>query len=271
MPELPEVETVRAGIEPLLLGRTFVAVTVRNGRLRQPVTAGFTPAVTGQTILAVARRAKYLLIGCRQGTLVVHLGMSGVLRVVPAATPPLRHDHIDLLLDDGQMLRYSDPRRFGLLLWTDSDPLQHPLLAGLGPEPLSTLFDGAVLHAAAHRRRVAIKALLMDQRIVVGVGNIYASEALFLARIAPERPAATLSQAQCRRLAEAVKKTLTAAIVAGGTTLRDFHNAAGEPGYFAIELKVYGRAGEGCPRCRTAIEQRRIGQRSSYFCPHCQH
>lgn len=270
MPELPEVETVRRGILPLVSGKTISAVVVREPRLRVPVPAELSALIRGETILSVERRAKYLLLRGERGTLIVHLGMSGTLQLVPAATPPQKHDHVDLIMDDGNALRFRDPRRFGAIWWTPGDPLRHPLLLDLGPEPLSADFTGGYLHASTAGRRTAIKSLIMNQKIVVGIGNIYASEALFHAGIAPQRPAAGLSFADCGRLVHAARVVLEAAIMAGGTTLRDFQGATGKPGYFSIELDVYGRGGEECRRCHSIIRCERIGQRSTFFCPHCQ-
>lgn len=270
MPELPEVETTRRGIAPHLIGRWVVAVVVREPRLRQPIPTELPRELTGQTVTAVERRAKYLLLRTTGGTLILHLGMSGSLRLVAAESPPGKHDHLDLRLDDGRALRLTDPRRFGLALWTRDDPLAHPLLAGLGPEPLSEAFQGGCLHRAAAGRRAAVKLLAMDNKVVVGVGNIYANESLFLAGIHPARAAGRVSAARYDRLAESIKGVLSAAIKAGGTTLRDFVGGDGKPGYFAQQLRVYGREGEPCLACGTAIRSVRLGQRSTFYCPHCQ-
>ena len=271
MPELPEVETTRRGIAPHLLGHRVQALHVRQPRLRWPVPAELATGLGGQTITSVERRGKYLLLGCARGTAILHLGMSGSLRVLPADEPPGRHDHLDIVLDDGRCLRLRDPRRFGAALWTAEPPETHPLLASLGPEPLAAAFDGEHLHACAAGRRVSVKELVMNAHVVVGVGNIYANEALFAAGIHPRRAAGRISLARYRRLAAAIKQILAAAIEQGGTTLRDFSRADGSPGYFALSLKVYGREGEACQSCGQPIRQRRIGQRSSFFCPHCQH
>jgi len=271
MPELPEVETTRRGIAPLLVGRTVQEVVVRQASLRKPVPANLAALLVGKTFNQVRRRAKYLLLDTPRGSLVIHLGMSGSLRVVPVGTPPMKHDHVDLLLDDGQMLRYRDARRFGLLLWSESDPLRLPLFAHLGPEPLEPDFDGRWLKLQAKQRRVAVKSFLMDQRTVVGVGNIYASEALFMARIHPASVAGTITLKRYALLAEAVKQVLSHAINQGGTTLRDFTGADGQPGYFSQSLQVYGRYGAPCVVCGHDICTQVIGQRSSFFCPHCQH
>lgn len=269
MPELPEVETTRRGIAPHLGGRRITAVVVREPRLRWPVPPDLPQRLAGQRVLAVERRAKYLLLRFPQGTLILHLGMSGSLRVLPAASPPGPHDHLDLVFG-GQCLRLRDPRRFGAVLWTDADPQVHPRLRDLGPEPLSDAFDGAHLWRAARQRRVAVKQLLMDGKVVVGVGNIYANEALFRAGIRPTRPSNRISAARYERLAEAVKAVLAEAIAQGGTTLRDFLREDGSPGYFRIQLQVYDRGGQPCPSCGAALHACRLGQRSTVYCAHCQ-
>jgi len=270
MPELPEVETTRRGIEPLLVGHSVRDVVVRQPQLRLPVPENLHESLCGHAFTHVRRRAKYLLLETVSGTLLMHLGMSGSLRVVPATTPAGKHDHVDLILDDGQLLRFRDARRFGLLQWCEGDPLQNALLAHLGPEPLEDDFDGAWLKRKADRRRVAVKAFLMDQRVVVGVGNIYASEALFMAGIHPSRSACDISLARYRRLADAVRQVLSRAIAEGGTTLRDFTDVDGRPGYFSQSLQVYGRSGQPCTVCSDEIRSVIIGQRSSYYCPRCQ-
>jgi formamidopyrimidine-DNA glycosylase len=270
MPELPEVETTRRGLAPVLEGRTIARVVVRERRLRWRLPAGFEAALEGRRVRRVARRAKYLLIETDGGTLIVHLGMSGSLRVVDPTLPPKAHDHVDLVLDSGRCVRFNDPRRFGSLHVVAGDPLAHPLLRGLGPEPLSDAFNADYLYRRTRRRRVAIKQLLMNASIVVGVGNIYASEALFRAGVRPQRAAGRLSRAEVARIVAAVRRVLGAAIRVGGTTLRDYVNADGQPGYFRQKLYVYERAGEPCRVCRTPIRQRVQGQRSTYWCPTCQ-
>lgn len=270
MPELPEVETTRRGIEPRLRGNTICAVTVRQPSLRWPVPPDLPQILAGQHIIDVKRRAKYLLIECEQGTLIVHLGMSGSLRFVDADTAPEKHDHVDLALGSGDVLRLRDPRRFGAVLWQYGSAHLHPLLHKLGPEPLSDGFDAACLYAATRRRASAIKLVIMDNAIVVGVGNIYANEALFMAGIHPARQAKQLSEAECATLATEIQRVLTRAIAVGGSTLRDFVDAVGKPGYFQQNYFVYGRTGLGCRRCGTPIEQIRQGQRSTFFCPRCQ-
>lgn len=270
MPELPEVETVCRGLAPLLLGRQITGVKLRTPRLRWPIDPDLERLVVGQKIRRLSRRAKYLLCELDSGALLLHLGMSGVLRVVPSSSSPGRHDHVDLLLDDGCCLRLTDPRRFGALLWTDLDPGDHPLMRELGPEPLSDLFSAAYLTAKAAGRRLAVKTLIMDQKVVVGVGNIYASEALYRAGIDPAKAAGALSLDDFKRLVAAIKSILAEAIEQGGTTLRDFSDAHGRPGYFAQQLQVYGRDGHPCSVCGSMIRLRRIGGRSSYDCPSCQ-
>lgn len=268
MPELPEVETTRRGIAPHILGQRVRTVAIRQPRLRWPVPP-LDDLVKGHRVRTVSRRAKYLLLGFEPGTLIIHLGMSGSLRIVPATSPARAHDHVDL--DFGsRLLRLRDPRRFGAMLWTDGDPQGHPRLRDLGPEPLSDGFCGEHLYRAARARRVSIKSLLMDGKVVVGVGNIYATEALFQAGIHPQRACNRISRARIDKLVAACKAVLAAAIERGGTTLRDFVNESGTPGYFTQELMVYGRAGEPCQVCGTRIGTRRIGQRASAFCPRCQ-
>ncbi len=271
MPELPEVETTRRGIAPSLAHAIPQKAAVRQPRLRWPVDKSALQRWCGAPITSIARRSKYLILSNEHGHLLIHLGMSGSLRVLPQGTPAQKHDHIDLQLDNGQLLRYTDPRRFGAwLVHFDTDPLTHPLLAKLGPEPLSEAFNGDTLYAACQKSRRAIKVLIMDSKVVVGVGNIYANEALFLAGIHPASPANTLTPAQTGTLAETIKQVLARAIEQGGTTLQDFTQPDGKPGYFAQQLNVYGRAGEPCLRCGTPIETLTLGQRSSFFCPSCQ-
>ncbi len=269
MPELPEVETTRRGIEPHLRGQRIERVILRRRQLRWPVPDAL-HELRGQAIESVERRAKYLLLHAAPGSAIVHLGMSGSLRLAQIDEAPRSHDHIELQLASGLALRYHDPRRFGCWLWCEEDPLGHPLLAGLGPEPLEGGFDGAHLFRLSRKRKVAVKAFLMSNSVVVGVGNIYASEALFRAGIRPGRAAGRLTRDDCERLAAAVIGVLRAAIDMGGTTLRDFLHSRGEPGYFAQSLDVYGRAGEPCHRCGARIRHKLIGQRASCYCPKCQ-
>ena len=270
MPELPEVETTCRGIAPHVVGQTVTRVVVRERRLRHPIPRHFAARVTGQRITHVGRRGKYLLLECDDGTLIIHLGMSGNLRLVPMAKPAEKHDHVDLCLSNGLALRLRDPRRFGLMVWTVDDPLSHPLLNGLGPEPLTASFNAAYLIERAHGRSVPVKQFVMDAKVVVGVGNIYANEALFMAGVHPRRAAGSVTAGEFASLAKAIKRVLRKAISAGGTTLRDFVNGEGRAGYFSQQLQVYGRAGQPCRRCAHTIEMERQAQRASYFCPHCQ-
>jgi formamidopyrimidine-DNA glycosylase len=269
MPELPEVETTRRGIEPHCCGRIVRRVIVREGRLRWPVPANLDDVLQGVSIEAVERRAKYLMLRTAPGILMIHLGMSGSLRLVDPAAPIATHDHIDLLLEGGLCLRFNDPRRFGSFHWlVPGEPT--PLLDHLGPEPLSSDFDGSHLYQLARGRKAAVKNFIMDGKVVVGVGNIYASEALFLSGIRPERAAGRISLARFERLSENIKQVLTSAIEHGGTTLRDFVGGDGKPGYFAQRLLVYGRRGEPCRHCHTPLREVRLGQRSSVYCVTCQ-
>jgi formamidopyrimidine-DNA glycosylase len=270
VPELPEVETTRRGIRAAIVGRTIREFDLREPRLRWPVAPTIAAEIAGQRVLEVDRRAKYLLIRLERGTLIAHLGMSGSLRVMPAGAARLLHDHYDLVLDSGQCLRFNDPRRFGSLHWCTDDPSEHVLLASLGPEPLDPGFDAEYASARANGRKVAVKLFLMDQRIVVGVGNIYASEALFRAGVRPRRAAGRVKRAEWVRIVAAIREVLADAIVQGGTTLRDYVNADGTPGYFRQKLFVYERHGEPCRRCATPIRHLVQGQRSTYFCPSCQ-
>ena len=270
MPELPEVETTRSGIAPFAVGQVIEQVIVREPRLRWRVPPELAIAARGQRVLSLSRRAKYLLFGLGSGTLILHLGMSGSLRVLSAPTPLLAHDHVDIVLESGVTLRFNDPRRFGSLLWTTEDPLLHPLLRSLAPEPLSDEFDSAYLAKAARKRKVAIKQLVMNSQVVVGVGNIYASEALFRAGIRPRRAAGRLKAVEFDALVKSIKQVLREAIRQGGTTLRDYVNPQGMPGYFRQKLFVYERAGEPCRVCKTPIRQLVQGQRSTYFCQQCQ-
>lgn len=270
MPELPEVETTRRGIEPHVVGRTVARLVVRNPALRWRVTPKLVREFSGQTIRSVTRRGKYLLLATPAGTAILHLGMSGSLRVVPCAQPAKTHDHVDIVLDNGECLRLHDPRRFGALLWTRDDPQKHKLLRELGPEPLSPDFSGDYLFEKSRGRKRAIRDFLLDSRVLAGIGNIYANEALFSASLRPMRAAGRISRAQYAQLAETIRATLNRALKAGGTTLRDFRNGRGEPGYFQLSLNVYGREGEPCRVCGTTIKAKRLGQRSAFFCPKCQ-
>lgn len=268
MPELPEVETSRRGISPWLVGHTIAYAEVRNARLRWPVSPEIL-SLSDTPVLSVQRRAKYLLIELPAGWIIVHLGMSGSLRVLPEYSEPGKHDHVDLVMDSGKVLRYTDPRRFGAWLWC-TDLATSPHLSHLGPEPLDEVFSAAYLFAQSRGRKTAIKQWIMDNKTVVGVGNIYASESLFSAGILPGRPAGSLSEAEAGQLVRAIKQVLQRSIEQGGTTLRDFLQSDGKPGYFAQALQVYGRSGEPCHHCGTAIDSIKQGQRSTFFCKRCQ-
>lgn len=270
MPELPEVETTLRGIAPYLDGQRVKDVVIRHPQLRWPIPANLPTLLHGHPILSLARRAKYLLIHFKHGTLILHLGMSGSLRILPAGTPPQPHDHFDLVLSNGMLMRLRDPRRFGAVLWHEGDPTHHPLLAALGPEPLAPEFNDAYLYQTTRQRSAAIKQVIMDNHVVVGVGNIYANEALFRAGIRPQLAAGKLSRARCAALVKEIRATLREAIRLGGSSLRDFVHSDGSSGYFQQHYFVYGRAGEPCRTCATPIRQIRQGQRSSFYCPACQ-
>lgn len=270
MPELPEVETVRRGIAPHLTGQTIAQVIVRQPRLRWPVPETLAQQLPGQVIQRVERRAKYLLLRTAGGTVILHLGMTGRLRILAAQTPLQKHDHVDLVLADGDCLRFNDSRRFGAVLWTVEPPEQHPLLQSLGPEPFDPAFSGGYLQQRAQGRSSAIKTFIMDNHQVVGVGNIYANESLFAAGISPQRPAGQVNLAECERLAAVIREILDAAIEQGGTTLRDFIGSDGESGYFQQSLRVYGRYLQPCRVCSQPIQRSRIGQRATYYCLRCQ-
>ncbi|SFN97714.1 DNA-(apurinic or apyrimidinic site) lyase [Formivibrio citricus] len=271
MPELPEVETTRRGIAGRLTGAAICEVIVRNPKLRWPVPGNLDEILAGQTLQAIERRAKYLLFRFKHGTLIVHLGMSGSLRVLSTDTPVEKHEHIDLVFSNGQRLRYRDPRRFGAFQWTVEPPEKHPLLCKLAPEPLSGEFNTDYLAKALAGKKIAIKPAIMDQHLVVGVGNIYASEALFRAGIVPQRPANRLSAEEILRLVDAIRAVLKEAIAAGGSTLRDYVDSDGNAGYFTVNSYVYGLAGKPCRVCGSPIQTLRQGQRATFWCPHCQH
>lgn len=270
MPELPEVETTLRGLAPHLTGQRVANVIIYQPQLRWPISQNLPTLLRGKTILSLLRRAKYILIEFSHGTLLLHLGMSGSLRILPANTPPEKHDHFDLVLANSQLMRLRDPRRFGAVLWHEGNIEEHPLLCKLGPEPLSREFNTAYLYQATRGKKTAIKLAIMDNQVVVGVGNIYANEALFRAGIRPQRETGKLDKEDCSRLVTHIKATLRAAIKLGGSTLRDFVNSSGEPGYFQQTYWVYGRAGEPCKKCNATIRQMRQGQRSSFYCPRCQ-
>lgn len=270
MPELPEVETTRRGIAPHIEGRTVSRVHIRDGRLRWPVPTDLPDTLSGLVVGSVARRGKYLLLNTNTGTLLVHLGMSGSLRIINGQQAPGKHDHIDLVFDDGAVLRFNDPRRFGAMLWAGHPPETHPLLKDLGPEPLLADFSGEWLYRKARQRKVPVKTFIMDSHIVVGVGNIYANEALFMAEILPTRHAGTIALAQYETLAGCIRAVLEHAIGQGGTTLRNFVNETGKPGYFKQQLKVYGRAGLPCVQCGADLTEIRLANRTTVFCKTCQ-
>jgi formamidopyrimidine-DNA glycosylase len=270
MPELPEVEITRRAIAPLLEGKKVSAVVVRTERLRFPLSAHLIEELPGQTILKLERRAKYLFLRTDTGSLLIHLGMSGRLNILPSATPPAKHDHLDLILETGMLLRFTDPRRFGLALWTKGDPLDHPLLKRVGPEPLEEGFNGDYLFHKSRGRRVAVKQYIMDGSILAGLGNIYASEALFRAGIHPVASAGEISRNRYRRLANSIRAVLNEAIAQGEGTLGGCQGREGNSGHFPIRLDIYGRGGEQCNRCGAVIQLIRQGGRSSCFCRRCQ-
>ena len=270
MPELPEVETTRRGLAPHVVNQRVRTAIVRNRALRLPIPRQLPQLVAGTTIRALERRGKYLLFDCGSGTLIVHLGMSGRLWLVEARTPVETHDHFDLVLENKRAVRLRDPRRFGLVLWQKKNALEHKLLAGIGPEPLSPAFDGDYLYAATRARSAAVKLVLMDSHLVAGVGNIYASEALFRAGINPRVPAQRIGRSRYAVLAGKIRETLEAAIQAGGSTLRDYVGGDGRAGYFQNEHLVYGRGGEPCFTCGGTIRELRQGQRSTFYCASCQ-
>lgn len=270
MPELPEVETTRRGIEPHISGQRVCNVLVRESRLRWPVPDDLSFCLRGQRINSLTRRGKYLLFSLDKGTLLVHLGMSGNLRIMPVNTPSMKHDHLDIELNNSKLLRFNDPRRFGSVLWTQEAPQEHKLLKNLGPEPLSDEFSGELLYDLSRCRSLAVKTYIMNSQVVVGVGNIYANESLFMAGILPARAAGKISRQRYDVLVEAIKTVLTAAIEQGGTTLKDFLGGDGKPGYFKQSLLVYGREGLPCAHCGRVLIDQRIAQRSTVFCKACQ-
>ncbi len=270
MPELPEVETTCRGIAPHIIEKKVKKIIIRNAQLRYPIPENLPQDLTGQTINQVTRRGKYILLHSDTGVAIIHLGMSGTLRIVESETGAEKHDHVDIIFDHGKCLRLRDPRRFGCLLWTPTDPLQHRLLKPLGPEPLSGNFNGSYLYNLSRKRTVAIKQFIMNSHIVVGVGNIYASEALFQASINPKRQAGQVSLKLYQTLIIAIQDVLSRAISQGGTTLRDFYNSEGKPGYFQQKLNVYGRDNQPCHHCNTPILKIQQGQRATYYCKQCQ-
>ncbi|MDT8282680.1 MAG: bifunctional DNA-formamidopyrimidine glycosylase/DNA-(apurinic or apyrimidinic site) lyase [Gammaproteobacteria bacterium] len=270
MPELPEVETSRRGIEPYLLNRTITHITIRQHKLRWPIPENLPSLAQGQKIREVCRRAKYIYLKLDNGNIIIHLGMSGSLRICDARTAPEKHDHIDIATSNNKILRLRDPRKFGCVLWQADDINRHKLIKPLGPEPLEDEFNSSYLHSRATSRTCSIKALIMNSHIVVGVGNIYASEALFRAGINPKRKAGNISVTRLQRLVDSIRLTLSLAIEEGGTSLRDFTGASGQPGYFAQKLLVYGRTGEKCAHCGGSIKQFTQQARSTFYCPNCQ-
>jgi formamidopyrimidine-DNA glycosylase len=270
MPELPEVETIRQCVEGRVGGKTVREAVVRNPNLRWPVPGELPDLLAGRTVRTVDRRGKYLLLRCEGGTVLIHLGMSGRLLVRDLDTPLEKHDHVDIVFEDRTVLRLNDTRRFGCVLWTEEDPLEHPLLERLGPEPLENGFNGRHLFERSRNRIVMVKSFIMDSRVVVGVGNIYANEALFAAGIRPDRECGRISRKRYDRLAAGIKEVLQRAIDCGGTTFRDYCDAEGNPGSFALDLMVYNRAGEPCRACGATVQGSRLGQRATYYCPRCQ-
>lgn len=269
MPELPEVETTLRGLQSHLEEKTVQDVVIRCEKLRWPVPA-LKAILVEQKLQILSRRGKYLLLQFEGGTLIIHLGMSGSLKILTSSVPAKKHDHVDIVFSSHLTLRYTDPRRFGVILWTLDNPQNHVLLKSLGVEPLEKAFTANFLFQIAQKRNIAIKSLIMNSHIIVGIGNIYATESLFLAKIHPACPTKLLTLQQCEALVKAIKKVLKRAIQQGGTTLKDFVNSEGKPGYFAQQLNVYGRQQQHCIVCQTTIESIRLGQRSSAFCPYCQ-
>lgn len=271
MPELPEVETTLRGIQPFIQRQVIRQFVIRRANLRWPIPNADLQRLVGQAITQVTRRGKYLLLATDSATIIIHLGMSGRLQILDKPAIVNKHDHVDIIFNNGHLLRFTDPRRFGALLCSEANPYQHPLLRHLGVEPLSGQFSVHYLKQQLQHKRLAIKSVIMDQRIVVGVGNIYATEALFIAGISPIKLAKTLSLADLKRLLRAIKSILRDAIQHGGSSLKDFLNSEGNPGYFSQKLQVYGRAGLPCLQCKLILQSIRIGQRSTVYCQHCQH
>ena len=269
MPELPEVEVSRRGLEPFIAGRTVLSATVRTRRLRQDIPENLPQLLAGQRLAGISRRGKYLLFAFDRGCLILHLGMSGSLRLVAPGSAPEKHDHFDLAFSD-TIMRLRDPRRFGTLVWTEAPPENHPLLAVLGIEPLSDNFNGNWLYRATRKRRAPVKPVLMDGHLIVGIGNIYASESLFKAGISPLRTAHRIGRERCDRLASAIRETLAASILAGGSSVRDYVHSDGGAGCFQLQCAVYARDGLPCPTCGTPVRSIRQAGRSTYWCPHCQ-
>lgn len=271
MPELPEVETTLRGIEPHVSGHKITDVIIRQRSLRWPIPANFKKNICQQTLRHITRRGKYLLLNTDKGTAILHLGMSGSLRITGQDTPAEKHDHVDIIFDNGKVLRFRDPRRFGCLLWTSKPVEKHKLIGVMGPEPLSDEFNGEYLYNKSRSKKCTVKSFIMDSKIVTGVGNIYASEALFSAGILPTRAAGRISLQRYQRLVQSIKDVLKQAIRQGGTTLKDFTREDGQPGYFKQSLKVYDRSGQACLVCGNTVKQKTLNQRSTYYCSHCQH
>ena len=269
MPELPEVEITKQGLLPLI-NQTVKAVAIRNAAMRWPIPTHLPETLAEQKLLTLSRRAKYIQLGFDNGTLLVHLGMSGKISLLDRNYPSEKHDHFDILFQNGKVLRLNDPRRFGAVLWAGQNPASHPLLSNLGPEPLEESFDGPYLHNQLKSRKAAIKTTIMDAHIVVGVGNIYANEALFRAGIHPQSIANRLSLTTCKRLVAKIKATLADALEAGGSSLRDFAAVNGNSGYFQQSYYVYARTNQACKKCKTLIKCIRLGQRSTFYCEKCQ-
>ena len=270
MPELPEVETTRKGISPYVVGSCIKNIIIRERRLRWLIPKNLERLLKNQRIEKITRRAKYLLFKTKKGFLIIHLGMSGSLRVIKNNEPPIKHDHVDFIFESGYLLRFHDPRKFGSILWTNQDPMTHRLIAHLGPEPLSNEFNTDYLYTESRKRSLSIKSFIMNNSIVVGIGNIYANEALFLSGINPKLKANKISKLRYRKLIRSIETILSKAIDKGGTTLRDFVNGNGMPGYFSNELKIYNRAGESCIECKRKIKMIRQNQRSTFYCAFCQ-
>ncbi len=271
MPELPEVETTKRGVEPHILNKTIEHLAIHNANLRWPIPVEMAPLCSGQSVTRVARRAKYIIVELNEYCLLIHLGMSGSLRIIRGSYQRLKHDHVELFFADQTRMVFNDPRRFGCyFILPHAGWREHDLLNGLGPEPFDNTVDGSYFYSTARNKVVAVKNFVMDQRIVVGVGNIYANEALFKAGIHPKRQASKVSRQRYHSLARHIKETLQAAIEMGGTTLRDFVNSDGQPGYFQQTLQVYGRAGQSCRVCHTKLREIRLGQRTTVYCPQCQ-
>lgn len=270
MPELPEVETTLRGIKPHILGKKVENIVIRHESLRWPIPKHLNQLLKNKNLKSLRRRSKYILFEFANGTLILHLGMSGRLCVLSEPVQPKKHDHVDIYFNNKKYLRFTDPRRFGAILWTTDDPEQHALLKNIGPEPLSSAFTGKYLFEQSRKRKVSVKAFIMNSAIVAGVGNIYATESLFAAKIHPEKAAGKLSLDECDLLVNHIKRILKLAIKKGGTTLKDFLKSDGSPGYFSIQLKVYGKDGKPCPNCKTVLKLARIGQRSTVYCAKCQ-